>query len=94
MHNDDEIIDHLLDGIEQLYLLVTAQQAFLTIHFGEEWQSHISRAQVDLAPHIAELFAPLRDALAGASDGNYPSSDWRRVVRGLVRTANPPNPDS
>jgi hypothetical protein len=94
MHEYDEIIDRLLEGIEQLYLIISVQQAFLTIHFGKEWEPHIARAQVDLAPHIAELFAPLRDALAGAPDGSYPAGDWRRVVQGLVDTANPPKPHS
>jgi hypothetical protein len=90
MRNYDEILDELLVGIEQLYLLATVQRAFLTTHFGDEWEPHVARAQVDLAPHIAALFAPLRDAVAEAPDGSYPAADWRRVVRGLVDAVNPP----
>jgi hypothetical protein len=89
-----EIIDGLLDGIEQLYLLAVSQRAFLTVHHKESWEPHVARAQADLAPHIAELFSPLRDALAAVPGGNYPIGDLRRMIHGLVDAANPPKADS
>lgn len=90
MHEYQEIVDGLLDGIEQLYLVAFSQRTVLDAILGDAWKSPAALAQAEFAPIVAELFAPLRDAIAGAPDGSYPAGDWRQVVQRLVDSATPP----
>jgi hypothetical protein len=94
MDEHQEIIEGLLDGIEQLYLLAYAQRLLLTTLHGEAWEPLVALAQAEIAPDVSALFAPLRDAIAGAPDGSYPAGDWRRVVQRLVDSATAPEEPS
>ncbi len=90
MDENQEIIEGLIDAVEQLYLLAYAQRMLLTSLYGGAWEPLVALAQAEIAPNVSELFAPLRDAIAGAPGGSYPAGDWRRVVQRLVDSATAP----
>jgi len=85
-----DIIEELLKGAEQLYLLAYTQRLFLTDLYGSEWESHVASVQAELAPYVAGLFAPLRDAVDINPSGSYPLVRWHRVVHRLVEGVTPP----
>lgn len=94
MHEEYEMLDGLVDGIEQLYSLAYAQRMLLTALYGSEWEPHVAYAQAEISQVFAELFSPLRDAIAGAHDGSYPARYWPQAVQNLVDTVTPPKAHS
>jgi hypothetical protein len=89
-HECQEIVDGLMDAVEQLYCISFAQRTVLTAIYGEGWEPSAAYVQAEIAPNVAQLFEPLRDAISEDLDGNYPPAGWRQVVRRLVDSATPP----
>ena len=85
--NDQDLVDELVDGMRDLFVILYAQQAVLASMFGETWRPTVAAVREEIAPYFAELFGPLKDEISEAFDQNRPSSTVHWIVRRLVDNA-------